>query len=130
MREVAIQDVPDSFRAYLSQHSVIADFVASVNSIATDGQTLTAGCIIVKETPVDDLPEFAEISGLYVVNGESFLLVKLLSTVEYDEHLHVFIVSRTEEELVLRSLDIESDMLNLHRTRDGRLAVNPRHALL
>jgi hypothetical protein len=48
---------------------------------------------------VDDLPEFGEVKEIICYSSEVYLVVKLLKTVEFNDHFHCYEVSARTDEL-------------------------------
>lgn len=129
VRCILYEHLPCCIREFITVNNLVSTNATVVKSVTVDGRTYSAGCCLVKSVPEDGLPEFLLVCQLFYVNKLLLVLAKLLETVCFDEHFHVYVVSPREEYTVLTSFsEFEIEPLYM-REHKGRSVVSARHSL-
>ncbi|XP_064461573.1 uncharacterized protein LOC135371450 [Ornithodoros turicata] len=124
------EHAPEALQLYLTSHGINEDQIVSMKSMELSGRTYVTDCIVTSQVIGDELPEFQEVCGIYSVSRRILLLLRKLVTLEFDKHLHVFVVDQSTDTFVADSpLDYMSDLLKVHR-KGNSYVINPRQALL
>ncbi|XP_064470269.1 uncharacterized protein LOC135385020 [Ornithodoros turicata] len=129
-RTTPTEQAPEAIQLYLASHGIEQRQVVSMKSVEFSGKAYVTGCVLTSQGADGELPEFLEVCGIYSVNRRILLLVRKLATMEFNDHLHVYVVERREETFITDIyFEHVSDLLKVHRKGD-MFVINPRQALI
>lgn len=129
VRCVLYEHLPCCIRDFITLNNLVCTSPVVVKSVIVDGRTYSEGCCLVKSVPEDGLPEFLLVSQIFYVNKVLLVMAKLLETVCFDEHFHVYVVSAIDKYSVLTSFsEFEIEPLYMHEHK-GRNVISTRHSL-
>lgn len=84
---------------------------------------------LVQNVGEDDHAEFVQVCELFAVNRKILVLAHVLDTIEFDEHLHLYVVRVTTECVVLSDvLNFQTEPLFVMKKMDKHV-INLRHSL-
>ncbi|XP_064474235.1 uncharacterized protein LOC135388551 [Ornithodoros turicata] len=129
-RPILLEHVPDVVKSYIAQKDVHVTNVSTLSSVRSGSITYGPGMALPHKITDDDLPKFVEICGIYSINREIVFEAREVSSIEFDGHYHVYVVTASD------TYSVFSDTAGfrpepLYITRLGnRHIINTRSALL
>lgn len=101
---ILYEHLQEMVRLHISEHDLARDTAFVWTSVGIDGFVYTKGSALVQSASEDEHPEFAQVCELFSVNRSILVLALLLKTIEFGEHLHLYVVHMTADSVVLGDL--------------------------
>lgn len=128
-KPILYEHLPEMVRLHISEHDLARDTAFVLTSVAIDGFVYTKGSALVQSVSEDEHPEFVQVCELFSVNRSILVLALLLKTIEFDEHLHLYVVHVTADSVVLGDLhNFQTEPLFV-KEKMNKHVINLRHGL-
>lgn len=124
--QVLYEHLSDAAKEYVIQNNLSSTCIFSVKAVRMDGRTYRAGCVIVNGVRDHSHRQFLQLTEILFVNRVLVIVGRILETISFDDHFHVYVVDATEEHMILSSLQESTAEPVYLREHKGRTVINAR----